>query len=444
MAGMAFFRGGSYLRGAAVLLLATMAIASCRAMAETAVAETAAQSAASDAGFSAAKLDRIDQYFANEIAGGQIPGAIVLVQRHGKPAYFRCFGVRDPASGLAMTPETIFRIFSMSKPITAVTAMMLVDQGRLKLDDPLSSYIPSFANVKVGVETKGDDGAPRLDLVPLQRPITIEDLLRQSSGITYGFYGETLVRKEYVKADLFRTPIDNTIFAERIAQLPLAEQPGTLWDYGHSMDILGRVIEIVSGHSLYQTEKAMLFDPLEMSDTAYYVADPAKFPLIAQPMPNDKTFVAAMERQVRLPTTWEAGGSGLVSTVGDYAKFAQMLLEGGTLDGRRYLSAAAFKRMTTNDIEPVTAVKRGPFYFPGEGFGYGLGFGVRIERGEHDPPGSIGEFKWDGAGGTYFFVDPKLDMFVLFMVQSPSQRGRIQPELKKMIYDALAPSERAP
>jgi len=391
------------------------------------------------AGFSAGGLTKIDDYFAHEIAEGKIPGAVVLIQRHGKPVYLRSFGVRDVATKLPMTPDTIFRIFSMSKPITAVTAVMLIDQGKMKLDDPLAKYIPSFADVKVGVEVKGPDGTPKLDLVPPDHPITIEDLLRQSSGITYGFYGDSLVRKAYRAANLFRPELTNATFADRIAQLPLEVQPGTIWDYGHSMDVMGRVIEVITGKSLYQTEKAMLLDPLGMKDTAYYVADPAKFPLIAEPLPNDKTFVAALERDVRTPTTWEAGGSGMVSTVTDYARFAQMLANGGELDGRRYLSEAAFKNMTSNHVTPASPVRKGPFYFPGDGFGYGLGFGVRIERGDNNPPGSIGEFKWDGAGGTYFFVDPKNDMVVVFMVQSPSQRGRIQRELKQMIYDALEP-----
>src|SRR5262249_16643674 len=159
-----------------------------------------------------------------------------------------------------------------------------------------------------------------------------------------------------------------------------------------------------------------------------------KFPLIAEPLPNDKTFVAAMERDVRVPTTWEAGGSGMLSTVKDYGRFAQMLLNGGTLDGKRYMSPETFKMMTSNQITAATDVRKGPFYFPGDGFGYGFGFGVRIDRGDNNPPGSIGEFKWDGAGGTYFFVDPKLDMFVVLMIQTPSERGRIQRDLKKMIY----------
>lgn len=394
--------------------------------------------AAIDPQLSLDKLGRIDAFFNGEIGGGKIPGAVVLVQRHGQPVYFRCFGVRDVDSGLPMSSDTIFRIFSMSKPITAVTAMMLIDQGKLGLRDPLSKYIPAFAQVKVGVETRGPDGAPRLATEPLRREITIEDLLRQSSGITYGFYGDSQVRKAYAAADLFREPLDNAIFAERLAKLPLAEQPGTVWDYGHSMDIVGRVIEVVTGKSLYQAEKEMLLDPLGMTDTAFYVADPAKYSRLARPMPKDSTFVSTMERDVRKPIAWEPGGSGMVSTPHDYARFAQMLLNGGTLDGRQYLSPETFRAMTTNHIEPATGVKRGAFYFPGDGFGYGLGFGVRINRGDHNPPGAIGEIKWDGAGGTYFFADPKNDMFAMLMIQSPSQRGRIIPELKKLVYDALA------
>lgn len=423
--------GGLRVRTTAALL-ASLVIALGSAFAETPTRLT-------ESGFSPAGLDKISAYFANEVATDKIPGAVVLIQRQGKPAYFKSFGVRDVATKIPMSPDTIFRVFSMSKPITAVTAMMLIDQGKMKLDDPLSKYIPSFADVKVGVEAKGDDGTPKLDLVPPDRPITIEDMLRQSSGITYGFYGDTLVRKAYKAADLFRSPLDNTGFAERIAKLPLEVQPGTIWDYGHSMDVMGRVIEVVSGKSLYQTEKALLFDPLGMTDTAFYVSDPDKFPLIAEPLPNDKTFVAAMERDIHVPTTWEAGGSGMVSTITDYARFGQMLLNGGSLDGKRYLSEGAFKAMTSNQLFPVSKVRKGPFYFPGDGFGYGYGFGVRVEPGDNNPPGSIGEFKWDGAGGTYFFVDPVRDMFVVFMVQTPSQRGRIQRDLKKMIYDALEP-----
>ncbi len=388
------------LHGIAAVVLASMALLG------VAIAQT--QPGLPKSGFPPEGLDRISDYFQHEVSTGKIPGAVVSIQRHGMPVYLKCFGVNDIATKHPMTPDTIFRIFSMSKPLTATITMMLVDQGKLKLDDPLSRYLPQFADVKVGVETKGDDGVPKLDLVPLDRPITIKDMLRQSSGITYGFYGNSLVRQAYAKADLFRGNIDNATFADRIAQLPLAEQPGKIWDYGHSMDVLGRVIELVSGKSLYLTEREMLFDPLGMMGTSYYVADPAKFNLIAEPLPNDKTFVSAMERDVRVPHSWEAGGSGLVSTVLDYGRFAQMLLNGGSLDGKRYLSPESFKAMTSNQIAPATDVKRGPYYFPGDGFGYGFGVGVRIEPGDNNPPGSIGEFKWDGAGGAYFFVDPVL------------------------------------
>ena len=392
-----------------------------------------------NATFSPQKLERITDYFNAEVTNGKISGAIVLVQHHGKPAYFKSFGKIDVTTGEPMNPEAIFRIHSMSKPVTSVAAMLLVDDGKLKLDDPLSKYIPSFATVKVGVEAKAENGDPVLKLVDVDRPITIEDLMRHSSGITYGFYGKGLVREAYGNADLFADGTDNKSMAEKIARLPLNEQPGTLWDYGHSIDVLGRVIEVVSGKSLYEFEKERLFGPLGMKDTSYYVADPTQHHRIAEPLPSDSIFRTGRARNPRLFTTWESGGGGLLSTVGDFSRFAQMLLNGGTLDGKRYLKPENFANMTANHIAPATAVKRGSYYFPGDGFGYGLGFGVRVEPGNATPPppGSLGEIKWDGAGGTYFWVDRAQDMFAILMIQSPSERGRIQPALKAMVYDAL-------
>jgi CubicO group peptidase (beta-lactamase class C family) len=202
------------------------------------------QSSAS-AGFSRERLARVGDYMRNEIASGKIPGAIVLIQQHGRPVYFENFGVRSVEDKLSMTADTIFRLYSMSKPVTSVAAMMLVDDGKLRLDDPVSKYIPAFAGVKVGVEKADETGKKGLVLEPLQRPITIEDLLRHTSGLTYGFYGDSAMRKLYANSDLFDGDFDNAQFADRIAKLPLAEQPGTLWDYGHSTDVLGRVIEVV-------------------------------------------------------------------------------------------------------------------------------------------------------------------------------------------------------
>src|SRR6202453_267148 len=208
--------------------------------------------------FNQEKLQRIGEFFRGEIANGKIPGAILLIQQHGKPVYHEFFGVRDVATKLPMTDDTIFRLYSMSKPITSVAAMMLLDEGKLRLDDPVAKYIPSFGGVKVGVEKKADDGEKVLELVPVSRPITILDLMTHTSGIVYGFYGDGMVRRFYDKAKIYDGDFDNAEFAERIARLPLAAQPGTLWDYGHSTDILGRVMEVVSGKSLFHSEKNKL------------------------------------------------------------------------------------------------------------------------------------------------------------------------------------------
>jgi CubicO group peptidase (beta-lactamase class C family) len=387
--------------------------------------------------FSRAGLDRVGDYVKNEIAGGKIPGAIVLIQQHGKPVYFEKFGVRDVATGLPMTDDTIFRLFSMSKPITSVAAMMLVDDGWLRLDDPVAKYILAFVDQRVGVEKPDETGKPALKLEPFNRPITILDLLRHTSGLTYGFYGDSAVRKLYAQADLFNGDVGNAQFVERLAKLPLAEQPGTRWDYGHSTDVLGRIIEIVSGKSLFQFEKERLLDPLGMRDTAFYIADDTKRSLIAEPMPNDhSTGPVAGIRDPIGPRKWESGGAGMLGTTSDYARFAQMLLNGGTLDGKRYLKSETVDLMASDHIGPETKIARDQFYFPGSDSGFGLGFAVRTS---HEPGTSLPlrEYRWDGVAGTFFFVDPKDDMFTVVMMQTPTERGRIQTEMKKLIYQAL-------
>ena len=260
------------------------------------------------------KLSRIDAFLNEQIATGKIPGAVVLIQRHGKPIYFKSFGKRDVDAGIDMTTDTIFPIHSVTKTITSFAAMMLVDRGKIALDDPVGKYIPSFANMKVGVERKDETGHPVLDLVPLRRPITIEDLLLHTSGITYGFYGEGLVKAAY--DGIYLGDFDNAEFAERIARVPLAEQPRTLWDYGHSIDILGRVIEVVSGQSLYQFEKTQLLDPLGMTTTKFFLTDPAERARYAQPLRRDRH----VERNSLDVTRWESGGGGLVSTIADFAR----------------------------------------------------------------------------------------------------------------------------
>jgi CubicO group peptidase (beta-lactamase class C family) len=388
--------------------------------------------------FNPQKLAKIGEFFKNEVATGKIPGAILLIEQHGKPVYHEFFGVRDPATKQPMTDDTIFRIFSMSKPITSVAAMMLIDQNKLQLDDAIAKYIPSFGKAKVGVEKKAANGEKVLELVPLKRPITIQDLMTQTSGITYGFYGDSMVRKAYANAKIYDGDFTNAEFAERIAQLPLAEQPGTLWDYGHSTDILGRIIEVVSGKSLLQFEKENLLDPLGMRNTGFYVTDPQKKALVAMPMPNDHDFRVGFESDPNA-IKWESGGGGMVTSMADWANFSRIILNGGKYDGKQLISPKSFELMTNDYIGPKSGVDRDYFYFPGDGFGFGLGFGVRTDPGnaKPPPPGSLGELKWDGASGCYFVIDRKQDMFFVLMEQTPSQRQRIQKTVKQLIYEAM-------
>jgi CubicO group peptidase (beta-lactamase class C family) len=387
---------------------------------------------------SAAGLERLSEFFQNEVATGKIPGAVVLIQQHGVPIYLKCFGVSDVATRPAVSPDTIFALHSMTKPLTSLAAMMLIDEGKLAPADPVSKYIPAFADVKVGLDSKTADGTPVLELAPPNRPVTVDDLLRQTSGITYDYIGGSLIKKAYTDADIFQGHFDNKEFAERIARLPLARQPGSLWRYGHSMDVVGRIIEIVSGKSLSQFMAQRIFEPLGMTSTRFMLGGSAEWARMAEPLPDDGILRLA-EEQRRGQQEWQSGGGGLVSTITDYARFAQMLLNGGKLDGRQYLSPTAFKLMTSDHIGPGSGVARDYFYFPGDGFGYGYGIAVRTDPGNAHPPppGSIGELKWDSGSGTYFGIDPKLDMIYLLMEQTQRERGRIVPAFKKLVYDAF-------
>ncbi len=391
---------------------------------------------------SASKLERITEFFNNEVATGKLPGAVVLIQQHGKPVYLKCFGVQAVETNTPMTPDTIFALHSMTKPITSVAAMMLIDAGKLSLADPVSKFIPGFADVKVGVSSVTADGSAVLKLVPPDRPVTIMDLLRHTSGITYDYIGGKLIEKAYMDANLFDGKYDNKVFAERIARLPLARQPGTLWRYGHSTDVIGRIIEIVSGQTLYQFEKQHILDPLGMTSTKYVLENAGERARMAEPLPGD-TILKKSEAERRAHPEWESGGGGLVSSLADYARFAQMILNGGELDGKRYLTPAAFKSMTSDHIGPGSGVGRDYFYFPGDGFGFGYGFAVRTDPGnaKPPPPGSIGELKWDSGSGTYFGVDPHLNMIYILLVQTQNERGRITPAFKKLVYDAFAADE---
>ena len=384
------------------------------------------------------KLERISDYLSGQVADRKIPGAVVLIQRHGKTVYMKSFGVQDVATKTPMSPDTIFAVYSLSKLVTSFAAMMLIDEGKLALTDPLSKYIPAFADVKVGVDSQTAKGEPVMKLVPPVRPIVIEDLMRHTSGITYNNTGGDLIRQAYGKSDIFVDNPDNATVADRIARLPLSCQPGSTWRYGYSTDILGRVIEVISGQTLYQFMRQRLFIPLGMRDTKFVLETTADWARMAEPMPHDAV-MGKSEKARRARTRWESGGGGLVSTINDYARFGQMILNGGELDGKRYLSREAFTLMTTDKVGPGSGVEHDDNYYPGDGFGFGLGFGVRTGIGVLKPPraGSLGELKWDSGSGTYLGVDPKEGTVYIFMEQTGIERGRTIPTVKKLFYEAF-------
>src|SRR5258707_9803936 len=356
-------------------------------------------------GFSAERLGRLAALLRADIDSRQIPGAVVLVARHGKVAYFEALGERDPTTKAPMTRDAIFRIYSMSKPITTVRAMMLWEEGRIPLDQPISRHLPAFAEMQVGVEKPGADG-PTLELVPAKKAVTIQDLMRHSSGLTYGFFGDMLVKKAYLAANLLADDPNNAEFTARLAKLPLAFQPGTTWDYSQSTDVLGRLVEVAAGKPLLQVEQERILGPLGMGDTMFFVTDPARQARLAEPFPDDRTIGAgAVVGDPRQPRRYESGGGGMVGTAMDYARFCQMLLNGGTLDGKRYLGPRTVAYMTSDHMG--STVVPGPYYLPGPGYGFGLGFAVRRDAGGPATPGSVGDYNWGGAGGTYFWVDPK-------------------------------------
>jgi CubicO group peptidase (beta-lactamase class C family) len=389
--------------------------------------------------FNQDKLAKITEFFKNEVDTGKIAGADILIQQHGKPVYHQTFGVQDVASKTPITDQTIFRLSSLTKVITSVVAMQLIQDGKIKLDDPVAKYIPSFADMKVGVEKKAEDGTKSLELVALTRPITVLDLMRHTSGITYGFYGDSLVRKAYAAANIYAGDFDLAEFAERIAKLPLHNQPGALWQYGHSTDVLARIMEIVSGKSLFEIEKEKLLTPLGMSNTGFFVTEPERLKLLAQPLPNDSNFRVGREYRTEVRQKWESASGGMVSTMADFSRFAQMLTNGGSFEGRTYLSPTTFELMATDHAGKDSGVARDYFYFPGDGFGMGLGFAVRTDPGnaKPPPPGSLGELKWDGAAGCYMVIDRKQDLFFVVLEQTPTERQRVQRTLKQLVYEAL-------
>ncbi len=380
-------------------------------------------------GLSPVRLQRMSDVFRREIDKGTMPGATIMGARGGQICWFEALGKQNPADSRPMGQDSIFRIFSMTKPIVSVGIMMLLEEGHFLLDDPLAKFIPEFAEQKVGVENNG-----KLDLVPVKRPITIQDLLRHTSGITYEHTGNGLVQQLYQQSRVRSRKITNAEHAALVASMPLICQPGAEWNYSRSTDILGRVIETVSGKPLGTFLTERILAPLQMTETAFHTgeANAARLaePFATDPWNGDKIQLFNMlEKPVM-----ESGGGGLVSTTMDYARFAQMLLNGGKLDGTRIIGRKTLELMASDHLDPSVEIK-GTLTQPGHSFG--LGFGVRIQEGIAPFSGSVGQFFWSGMGGTFFWIDPKEDLFAVFMSQAPGQRVYTRTVVRNLVYAAL-------
>jgi CubicO group peptidase (beta-lactamase class C family) len=380
-------------------------------------------------GLSQPRLQRMSDAFKREIDKGTIPGATVMVARRGQIAWFDALGKQNPASSAPMAENTIFRIFSMTKPVVSVGIMMLLEEGHFLLDDPIAKFIPEFAEQKVGVENNG-----KLELVPLQRPITIQDLLRHTSGITYEHTGNGLVQQLYQQSRLRSRKISNAEHAAIVASLPLICQPGAEWNYSRSTDILGRLIEIVSGKTLGAFLNQRILAPLQMTETGFHSgagnADRLAEPFATDPWTGEKVQLFNMlEKPVM-----ESGGGGLVSTTMDYARFCQMLLNAGTLDGVRLIGRKTLQLMASDHLAPGVKIQ-GTLTQPGHSFG--LGFGVRTQEGIASFAGSPGQFFWSGMGGTFFWIDPRENLFAVFMSQGPGQRVYTRTLVRNLVYAAV-------
>jgi CubicO group peptidase (beta-lactamase class C family) len=380
-------------------------------------------------GLSSVRLQRMSDAFKREIDKGTFPGATVMVARRGQIGWFDALGKQSPAASTAMAHNSIFRIFSMTKPIVSIGIMMLLEEGHFTLNDAIAKFIPEFANQQVGVENNG-----KLDLVPLARPMTVQDLLRHTSGITYDHTGNSLVQQLYKEAPLRSRKITSAEHAAMVAKLPLICQPGAEWNYSRSTDILGRIIEVVSGKSLSAFLTERILAPLRMAETAFHTGEEnaTRFaePFPTDPWTGDKVQLFNMLEKPAM----ESGGGGLVSTTMDYARFCQMLLNGGVLDGNRIVGRKTLELMASDHLGPAVRVTS-TMLPPGHGFG--LGFAVRTQPGIAPFSGTVGQFYWSGMAGTFFWIDPKEELFAVFMMQAPGQREYIRNLLRGLVYAAV-------
>jgi CubicO group peptidase (beta-lactamase class C family) len=392
-------------------------------------------------GFDHQRLQRIDEVLQADVDARKIPGAVVLLARRGEIAYWKAFGYRDREANVAMQRDDLFRIASMTKPVTSVAVMMLAERGKIFLPEPVAKYLPEFAETKVGVEEPGNDGGLRL--LPQERPMTVHDLLRHTAGLTYGLFGSSLVKTAYNDASVFDLRNTNEEMAKKLASLPLAHQPGRVWDYSMATDVLGRLVEVISGKPLSQFFAEEIFSPLEMDETGFLL-DEGKAERMAQPQTDAQTGQRVPMTDHTIAWPWQSGGAGLYSTAGDYLRFCQMLLQGGQWQGQRLLAKATIDLMTGDHLPadmtydkftPVLLEAEAPTREMGQSFG--LGFALRTHPGLNPLPGSVGDYYWAGALGTYFWIDPAKEMIVIFMSQAPEFRLHYRYVMRQLVYQAL-------
>jgi CubicO group peptidase (beta-lactamase class C family) len=393
-----------------------------------------------DVGLSTPQLAKLTAAMQREVDARHVPGVSMLVARRGKVAYRQDVGALRPG-GPPLGDDAIFRIYSMTKPIASIALMMLVEEGKLFITDPIAKFIPEWRDMKVGVVKDG-----KIDLVAAKRAITIQDLLRHTSGLTYAFTGNTPVQQLYGSSGLFAPDPTNANkfltrdlstaeFVVELAKLPLIDQPGASWNYSHSTDVIGRVVEIVSGQRFGAFLHERILVPLGMRDTDFFV--PAeKRHRMAEPFDRDPDTGKPVQLvEIEAAPRFESGGGGLFSTMGDYARFAEMLHLGGTFEGKHFVGRKTLQFMTADHLGPDVPIINTNLLQPGHGFG--LGFAVRREIGKAPTPGSVGEFFWGGLAGTVFWIAPQEELVAIMMIQGPGQRDYYRYLFRNLVHSAL-------
>ena len=377
-------------------------------------------------GFSPDRLNQIDLIFKAGIEDNKIPGAVIAIARRGKLVYYKAFGMQNAEKNIPMSKDSIFRIYSMTKPLVSVAVMKLHEEGKIYLSESIEKYIPELKHMKIANED---------NIITAKNKIKIHDLLRHTSGFTYGIFGKSAAKKILKDSNigtLDTMHISLEGYVNTISKLPLAYEPGTHWEYGRSIEVLGYLVEVVSNSDLEDFMKKNIFEPLNMKDTGFYVPK-KKWIRISEPLNNnDEPQLIDIRKKPKLLT----GGHGLVSTAGDYLRFIQMMLNRGVLDGDRVLGSKTVDYMTSNHLGKNIS-RAGPLYLPGPGYGFGLGFAVRENEGVSPWPGSVGEYFWGGYAGTYFWVDPKEDLVVVSMTQSVKHRVYYRMLLRNLVYQAI-------